>query len=75
VREQLAEGFRRTRTTVAALFGLGDDQTGDDAAGLALAQFYGLLLQVLLDPALAIDGARLVRAQQRLMSVLPAERE
>jgi AcrR family transcriptional regulator len=72
VREQLAEGFRRTRTTVAALFGLGDDQTGDDAAGLALAQFYGLLLQVLLDPALAIDGARLVRAQQRLMSVLPA---
>jgi hypothetical protein len=72
VREQLAEGFRRTRITVAALFGLGEDQTGDDAAGLALAQFYGLLLQVLLDPALAIDGARLVRAQQRLMSVLPA---
>jgi len=66
VREQLAAGFRKTRPAVASLFELGQDQTGLDAAGLALAQFYGLLLQTLLDPALAIDGDRLQHAQQRL---------
>jgi AcrR family transcriptional regulator len=65
VREQLVEGFRRTRPAVAELLGLGQDQTGLDAAGLALAQFYGLLLQALLDPSLAIEGDRLQQAQQR----------
>jgi AcrR family transcriptional regulator len=69
VREQLADGFRKTRPAVAALLELGNDQTGLDAAGLALAQFYGLLLQTLLDPALAIDGDRLQHAQQRLYRV------
>lgn len=66
VREQLAAGFRKTRPAVASLFELGQDQAGLDAGGLALAQFYGLLLQTLLDPALAIDGDRLQHAQQRL---------
>jgi AcrR family transcriptional regulator len=65
VREQLVEGFRRTRPAVAELLDLGQDQTGLDAAGLALAQFYGLLLQALLDPSLAIEGDRLQQAQQR----------
>jgi AcrR family transcriptional regulator len=66
VREQLAAGFRKTRPAVAALFELGQGQAGLDAAGLALAQFYGLLLQTLLDPALAVDGDRLRHAQQLL---------
>jgi AcrR family transcriptional regulator len=71
VREMLAEGFRRTRPDLAALLGLGSDQAGEDAAGLVLALFNGLLFQVLLDPALAIDGDRLERAQARLLRVLP----
>jgi hypothetical protein len=53
------------------LFELGGDQAGRDAAGLALAQFYGLLMQTLLDPALAIDGDRMQDAQQRLASLTP----
>jgi AcrR family transcriptional regulator len=65
VRDRLAEGFRKTRPAVADLLDLGQDRAGLDAAGLALAQFYGLLLQALLDPALAIDGERLQVAQQR----------
>jgi AcrR family transcriptional regulator len=71
IRAMHAEGFRRARTNVAALLGLGDDEAGDDAAGLVLAQFYGLLFQVLLDPALAIDGERFEQAQLRLQRVLP----
>jgi len=75
VREQLAAGFRKTRPAVAALLELGDDEIGLDAAGLALAQFYGLLLQTLLDPALAIDGERFQQAQQRLSRLAPAEQQ
>jgi AcrR family transcriptional regulator len=71
VRELLAAGFKRTRPNVAAVLGLGDDQAGHDAAGLALAMFNGLLFQVLLDPALAIDGERMERAQARLLRILP----
>jgi hypothetical protein len=71
VRETLAAGFRRTRPNVAALLNLGDDQAGRDAAGLVLAQFNGLLFQVLLDPGLAIEGERMQRAQARLLRVLP----
>jgi AcrR family transcriptional regulator len=71
VREELAAGFRKTRPALAALFELGGDQAGLDAAGLALAQFYGLLLQTLLDPALAIDGDRMQHAQQRLAGLTP----
>ena len=71
VREMLAEGFARTRPNLAALLGLGDDQAGEDAAGLVLALFNGLLFQVLLDPALAIEGERMDRAQARLRGVLP----
>jgi AcrR family transcriptional regulator len=71
VRTRLAEGFRDARPNVAALLGLGEDQTGEDAAGLALAMFHGMLYQVLLDPALAIDGQRMRRAGARLRKVLP----
>jgi hypothetical protein len=71
VRETLVAGFRRTRPNVAALLDLGSDQAGEDAAGLVLAQFNGLLFQTLLDPALAIEGERMQRAQARLLRVLP----
>lgn len=71
VRERLAAGFRRSRPAVASLLGLGPDQAGEDAAGLVLALFDGLLFQVLLDPDLAIDGERMERAQARLRRVLP----
>jgi AcrR family transcriptional regulator len=71
VRDLLAAGFHRSRPAVASLLGLGADQAGQDAAGLVLAMFDGLLFQVLLDPALAIDGDRMQRAQTRLLRVLP----
>ena len=71
IRDLLAAGFHRSRPNVASLLGLGDDQTGHDAAGLVLALFDGLLFQVLLDPTLAIDGDRMKRAQARLRTVLP----
>jgi AcrR family transcriptional regulator len=71
IRELLARGYRRTRPNVASLLGLGDDQTGEDTAGLVLALFHGLLVQVLLDPALAIAGDRMEGAQARLLRVLP----
>jgi hypothetical protein len=71
VREILAAGFRRTRPEVAALLGLGSDQAGEDAGGLVLALFNGLLFRALLDPALAIEGERMQRAQTRLLRVLP----
>ncbi|HEU0025089.1 MAG TPA: TetR family transcriptional regulator [Thermoleophilaceae bacterium] len=71
IRDLLAMGFDRSRPNVAALLGLGSDQAGRDAAGLVLALFHGLLQQVLLDPALAVEGARMRRAQTRLLRVLP----
>jgi hypothetical protein len=71
VRELLADGFRRSRGDVAVLLGLGADQAGDDAGGLVLALFNGLLFQQLLDPELAIEGDRLQEAQARLRKALP----
>jgi AcrR family transcriptional regulator len=71
IRETLAEGFRRSRPSVASVLGLGDDPAGLDAAGLVLSLFHGHLLQVLLDPDLAIEGSRMQRAQARLLRVLP----
>lgn len=71
VRELLVAGFRRTRPEVAGLLGLGSDQAGEDAGGLVLALFNGLLFQQLLDPALAIEGRRMEAAQARLRGVLP----
>lgn len=71
VRELLADGFRRSRGEVAALLGLGGGQAGDDAGGLVLALFNGLLFQQLLDPDLAIEGERLQQAQTRLRRILP----
>ncbi|MGH2822286.1 MAG: hypothetical protein ACRDLY_04540, partial [Thermoleophilaceae bacterium] len=71
IKQLLTEGFRPTRPTLAAVIGLGDDQAGEDAAGLVHALFVGLLFQVLLDPELAIEGERMEIAQTRLRSVLP----
>jgi AcrR family transcriptional regulator len=71
IREMLAAGFQRTRPNVASLLGLGSDQAGEDAGGLVLALFNGLLFQALLDPALAIEGDRMQLAQRRLLRVLP----
>jgi len=68
----LAAGFAKTRPAIAALLGFGDDPPGEDAAGLVLAMFDGLLFQALLDPALAIEGERMQRAQARLRRALPA---
>lgn len=70
VRERLAEGIVRTGPAIARLLGLGDDQAGIDAGALVLALFDGLLLQVMLDPALALDGKRFDRAQRRLLERL-----
>lgn len=71
IRDLLANGFRRARPNVAAVLGLGADQAGSDAAGLLLGLFHGMLLQVLLDPTLAVDGDRFARARARLLAVLP----
>ena len=73
LRELLAKGFRDTRPNLATVLGLGDDQAGLDTAGLVLSLFHGLLIQTLLDPALAIDGDRMKAAQIRLRTVLPAK--
>jgi AcrR family transcriptional regulator len=71
IRALLADGFANARPNVAAVLNLGDDETAHDAAGLVLALFHGLLIQVLLDPALAIEGKRMRRAQTRLRDLLP----
>jgi AcrR family transcriptional regulator len=72
VRELLAAGFRRSRSEVAQLLGLGAEDGGTDAGGLVLAIFNGLLFQSLTDPALAIDGRRREVAFARLREVLPS---
>jgi hypothetical protein len=69
VSEQLTQGFRRTRPAVAELLDLGDDRAGVDAAGLALAMFYGLMIQVQLDSGLAMGGRRFDRALRRLLDL------
>lgn len=71
VRDLLAAGFQRTRPNVAAVLDLGADRAGEDAAGLVLAMFNGLLFQALLQPDLAIAGKRMERALVRLGEVLP----
>jgi AcrR family transcriptional regulator len=73
VRRRLAAGFHRSRADVAALLGLGDDQAGMDSAGLVLSMFHGLLIQVLLDDTLAIDGERMGAAQTRAAVLFPSE--
>jgi hypothetical protein len=71
VREMLADGFRRTRPSLASLLGLGEDQAGEDAAALVHSLFVGLVFQGLLDQTLAVKGERMERAQVRLLRVLP----
>jgi AcrR family transcriptional regulator len=70
VADTLAAGFRRARPNVASLLGLGDDQAGEDAGGLAVALFDGLLFQAMVSPDLAIEGERARRAQARLNRAL-----
>jgi AcrR family transcriptional regulator len=70
----LAAGFAKTRPALAELLGLGDDQSGEDAGGLLLAMFDGLLFQALLDQTLAIEGERMQAALGRLRGALPNER-
>lgn len=67
VRLLIVEGIRRTRPQVAQLIGFGDDAVGQDTGGLVLSMFYGLLLQTLLEPDLAIEGDRLTQAMLRLI--------
>jgi AcrR family transcriptional regulator len=69
VRRHLADGFDRARPAIARLIGLGDDQVGSDASGLALALFHGLLIQTMLDDRLGLDGTRLDDALTRLLEV------
>jgi AcrR family transcriptional regulator len=66
VRETLSAGFARTRPALAALLGL-----DEDAAGLVLAMFDGLLFQSLVDPGLAIAGDRMRAGLRRLVEVEP----
>jgi AcrR family transcriptional regulator len=73
VRARLAAGYRRTRPAVAALLGLGRDRVGEEAGGLVLALFHGLLFQSLLDPGLAVEGERLQQAQARMLRALPTD--
>lgn len=75
LRRLLTAGFRRSRPNLAAVLRLGEDQAANDAAGLVLAMFHGMLSQVLLDPSLAIDGERMKKAQTRLRTVLPERRD
>jgi AcrR family transcriptional regulator len=71
IRDLLTEGFRHTRPNVAAVLGLGEDQVGEDAAGLLHALFTGLLFQTLLNPDLTIEGERMESALARLRRALP----
>ncbi|MEV6110190.1 TetR/AcrR family transcriptional regulator [Streptomyces sp. NPDC051940] len=73
IRATLAEGFRRARPEVAGLLGLGADRTGNDAAGLVLALFHGLMIQVLLAPDLAVDEPYASAAYARLRTLLPED--
>lgn len=73
VRALLANGFARTRREVASLLGLGTDEVGEEAGGLILSMFHGLMIQGTLDPALAIEGERMGRALARVGAALPAD--
>ncbi|MFV1363118.1 TetR/AcrR family transcriptional regulator [Mycolicibacterium elephantis] len=70
VRDHLVAGFQNTRPAVARLLDLGDNSAGSDAAGLVLSLFYGLMLQVSLDPKLSITGRRFDHACRRLSQLL-----
>jgi AcrR family transcriptional regulator len=70
IRELLATGFHQARPNVARVLGLGTDKVGIDAGGLLLGMFHGMLLQVLLDETLAIDGTRYTRALARLLATV-----
>ncbi|MFE3026518.1 TetR/AcrR family transcriptional regulator [Nocardia tengchongensis] len=66
VRNPLAESYAALRPAMAVAFGLGDDQAAQDAAGIVMAVFDGLLMQALLDPSRVLDPARVAAAQRRM---------
>ncbi|MFC9355757.1 TetR/AcrR family transcriptional regulator [Rhodococcus sp. NPDC057014] len=66
VRQPLAESYSVLRSALAAEFGLGADDTGNDAAGIVMAIFDGLLVQALLDPSQLLDPERVAAAVPRL---------
>lgn len=70
VRRVISRGMTKTRPEIADLIGLGADEAGRDAGGLVLSMFYGLLLQDLIDPELAIEGTRLEHAVLRLIEAI-----
>lgn len=73
IRQLLVEGVEKTRPQVAQLIRLGEDETGTDAGSLVLSMFYGLLLQAVLQPDLAMGGDRLDRAIDRLVTRLSGD--
>ncbi|WP_433207331.1 TetR/AcrR family transcriptional regulator [Nocardia sp. CA-107356] len=66
VRQPLAESYAKLRPAMAAAFSLGDDRAADDAAGIIMAIFDGLLVQAVLDPGQILDPQRVAAAQRRL---------
>jgi hypothetical protein len=46
----LGASYRESRTDLAALLGLGEDEQGELQAGILIAIFDGLLIQWLIDP-------------------------
>lgn len=66
VRATLGSAIGQKRSAVAALLGLGHDRAGRDTAALALAGFYGLLLQEAVDPELALTSERIDEAYSQL---------
>lgn len=72
VRRRLVEGYQRALPAVASMLGLEPDQPGQDAAGLMLAMFHGLMIQGLLDRDLTVSGDRMFVALARVRKLLPA---
>ena len=70
LREVLARSYADSRQGVAALLGLGEDETALEAASLVLASFDGLLVQALVDETRWPDVAAFSRGAERLSRLL-----
>lgn len=55
------------------MLGLEDDRAGQDAAGLLLAMFHGVMIQGLLDDTPTLPGERMTLAPARLGALLQQE--
>lgn len=73
IRHRLVEGYRRARPAVASILGLEQGQAGQDAAGLLLAMFHGVMIQRMLDDTLMVPGERMTAALERLGQLLQQE--